>query len=756
MARPMTYLPIETIARADRLRFDGQVEQDVSSLGFMHQAEQDISALGALPSLSLGRPGTSTGSPVAMPSISSPVEDDTSTIHLTRSAPLAVPESEPTAPEPSSYGASPGDVPTGGTVAPAQPSAPATGAGATGATASTPAFGQDERSQKQARVYQAVLGAGRSDEDARILTAVTETEGGLMGAVGDNGQSVGPFQFHERGELPGFAAWLKRQGIATDPRVAANDPDLATRYAATTYLGQAIDRGRALGLSGAELATYVQRTGQRSVAPERTGENYTRLFGQGAPSAPVQAPSPTQRASESRAQSAEQTPQAQAQYAPGSYTPNQINAATSEGLDYETALAVCGPAAAIAFARKTGRNPTMQEAVSLAREAGWTAGAGMAGPASEQRLLQSMGVAARLVDGSPEWQAVAADVQRGNPVIVSTPGHYFVAERYNPADGTFDFGQSVAVLKASGGRTWFKPEELAGLGMGTPRASLFLDSPTSPSPSVVAGSSAPQAQAQPAPDATMYRASLTQPQQEPVPGTGDAVDRTVGMPDEGGYRNPALDVPYDYGAGQPGAPDQRIDPFLQQPSPAPPWDRNGANDPNAMYRQPLGQPSVQGPPVRDDYATNPGDQQSATPAFLPGDGGTAPEPAGQRPYDPDQGPHELPPPDLTPTAAPAPVWTPGQPLPADLGLSPTQGPPAPTHGIPARRGERGAAGPAVAQARLGRGRQYGRLRPGERRPGHPRRRWPIPGGEGSGQRLRPRAGRHHQRPRQQRRLSPAR
>jgi hypothetical protein len=73
---------------------------------------------------------------------------------------------------------------------------------------------------------------------------------------------------------------------------------------------------------------------------------------------------------------------------------------------------------------------------------------------------------------------------------------------------------------------------------------------------------------------------------------------------------------------------------------------------------------------------------SSTQDFLPGDGGTAPEPAGQRPYDPDQGPHELPPPDLTPTAAPAPVWTPGQPLPADLGLSPTQGPPAPTPASP--------------------------------------------------------------------------
>lgn len=177
---------------------------------------------------------------------------------------------------------------------------------------------------------------------------------------------------------------------------------------------------------------------------------------------------------------------AQGQFAAGSYTPNQINAATEAGLDYETALAVCGPAAAIAFARKNGRNPTMQEAVGLAREVGWTVERGMAGPASQQRLLQRMGVAARLTEGTPDWNTVAADVQRGNPVTISTPGHYFVAERYDPESGAFDFGESAAVLKASKGRRWFRPEELASLGMGEARATLFIDNPESPTPSIAA------------------------------------------------------------------------------------------------------------------------------------------------------------------------------------------------------------------------------------------------------------------------------
>lgn len=173
-------------------------------------------------------------------------------------------------------------------------------------------------------------------------------------------------------------------------------------------------------------------------------------------------------------------------YSAGSYTPNQIDAATAEGLDYETALAVCGPAAAIAFARRHGRNPTMAEAVNLAKQVGWTPQQGMAGPASQQRLLQNMGVPARLVEGAPDWRAVAADVQRGNPVTISTPGHYFVAERYDPESGMFDFGESARVLKASGGRRWFRPDELVNLGMGEARASLFIDNPESPTPSIAA------------------------------------------------------------------------------------------------------------------------------------------------------------------------------------------------------------------------------------------------------------------------------
>jgi flagellum-specific peptidoglycan hydrolase FlgJ len=166
-------------------------------------------------------------------------------------------------------------------------------------------------------------------------------------------------------------------------------------------------------------------------------------------------------------------------------TPNQYTA--GQALSKADADAACGPAAAVAFARRNGRNPTLDEAVALAREVGWTPDAGMAGPASQVKLLQKMGIAATLT--GVDEQRIAADVQAGNPVTLDTPGHYFVAEKYDPSTGKFDFGNSAKVLRASGGQSWFTLQEAAQLGMGAFRAAIHMDNPETPSPSVVAGKS---------------------------------------------------------------------------------------------------------------------------------------------------------------------------------------------------------------------------------------------------------------------------
>ena len=151
------------------------------------------------------------------------------------------------------------------------------------------------------------------------------------------------------------------------------------------------------------------------------------------------------------------------------------------------ANAACGPAAAIAFAQRTGRNPTLREATDLAATVGWTPGAGMAGPQSQVALLKKMGVAASM--RAPDEAAMAADVQRGNPVIVDSPGHYFSAEGYDPKTRKFNWGASATDLRASGGNAWWTLDELSNLGMGAARTAIHMDNPETPAPSVVAGKS---------------------------------------------------------------------------------------------------------------------------------------------------------------------------------------------------------------------------------------------------------------------------
>jgi soluble lytic murein transglycosylase-like protein len=152
------------------------------------------------------------------------------------------------------------------------------------------------------------------------------------------------------------------------------------------------------------------------------------------------------------------------------------------GLDDATAYAACGPVAAIAFARAMGRNPTAQEAVALAKQVGWSPGQGMAGPGSEMQLLTSMGVPAHMEQGADPTK-IAADVQNGNPVIISTPGHYFVADGYDPQSGAFHVGSSGTDLKR--GSEWMTLGQMQQV-MGSAQATLYLDRKPGDGPSVAA------------------------------------------------------------------------------------------------------------------------------------------------------------------------------------------------------------------------------------------------------------------------------
>ena len=141
-------------------------------------------------------------------------------------------------------------------------------------------------------------------------------------------------------------------------------------------------------------------------------------------------------------------------------------------LTNQEAYAACGPAAAVRFAQKFGRNPTLREAVDLARTVGWSEGQGMAGLGSEKALMDKMGVPTRQVGA--DWSAIAKEAQTGNPVTISTPGHYFTADGYDPASGRFHVGRSGLDLK--GGSEWMTPGEMQGL-MGGLQGALFADNP---------------------------------------------------------------------------------------------------------------------------------------------------------------------------------------------------------------------------------------------------------------------------------------
>jgi len=139
------------------------------------------------------------------------------------------------------------------------------------------------------------------------------------------------------------------------------------------------------------------------------------------------------------------------------------------------AYAACGPAAAVRFAQLFGRNPTLREATDLASQVGWNVGQGMAGLGSESKLFDEMNIPHRTVGA--DWQALAREAGSGNPVVISTPGHYFTADAYDPNTGAFHVGRSGLDLK--GGSEWMTPDQMEAR-MGRLQGGLAADNPTVP------------------------------------------------------------------------------------------------------------------------------------------------------------------------------------------------------------------------------------------------------------------------------------
>ena len=163
----------------------------------------------------------------------------------------------------------------------------------------------------------------------------------------------------------------------------------------------------------------------------------------------------------------------------------QISQFGDKQLTNDEAYAACGPAAAVRFASMFGRNPSLREATDIARQVGWTSASGMAGIASEKSLMDKLGVATRLVSG-PQWDQFAREAQSGNPVTISTQGHYFFADGYDPQSGAFHVGRSGTDLK--NGAEWMTPQQMTAV-MGPVQGALLADNPQVPAPSLASTSS---------------------------------------------------------------------------------------------------------------------------------------------------------------------------------------------------------------------------------------------------------------------------
>lgn len=343
-----------------------------------------------------------------------------------------------------------------------------------GASYATP--NQSLRDQLLAYIGRSALKAGLGYEGARVAQAIGVTEGGLTGDTGDlsSGGSYGPFQFNAGGQLPQFAAALGLS-LAEAKQVIAANPQTAIDWAMRGYLGNAIKKGLAKGLSGSALATFAQDTGQVSESPERAGANYAALFPTASemPLGVSDGGHPAQTPGVYRARPGEVDP---------NLVPNQFD--PNSGLTPDQAVSACGPAAAVAFAHRWGRNPTLKEAVELAKTVGWDEHGGMNGLANQYALVQKVAeqqgikIPVKMTTGTPDWAAVVHDAMGGNPVTISTPIHYYVVDGYDPTTGKFHLGQSGLARKAINSE-WATSDQITRAD-GSVNGALFIDHPLSP------------------------------------------------------------------------------------------------------------------------------------------------------------------------------------------------------------------------------------------------------------------------------------
>jgi len=150
--------------------------------------------------------------------------------------------------------------------------------------------------------------------------------------------------------------------------------------------------------------------------------------------------------------------------------PYQVNR-TSQfglGLSKSEADAFCGPAAALALAQHYGNNIPVEKVREYAIQGGWSV-KGQAGPQAQVNLLNKLGVPSQMA----AWDEARAQqiIASGTPVTIDTPGHYYIADAYDPAKG-YRVGTSGTDLV--GGGAWMTPAQMRALKVsGAPRTMIW-------------------------------------------------------------------------------------------------------------------------------------------------------------------------------------------------------------------------------------------------------------------------------------------
>jgi hypothetical protein len=475
-----TYLPTGVRDELETLKFSNQSSQDIAALDWEQRSLDDISTFGAdLKLPTLGSQSTApaqafstpespvfeapTPTPISTPrpqSITTPAQMQ----DIWQSGNGGAPDATRTQPQDTSsddLSSTPTQIapvssaPVGGGQAPAGAPSPS------GTPAAMPTGGGDLRTAARSAAL-------RNGVDPAIYERQIDTESQFNpAAVNPNSGARGLAQF-----MPATAQSL---GINPDNPIEALEG--GARYMKQLLSQFGGDYTKALAAYNWGMGNVAKWAGDLASLPGETRQYIQSILTPAPKANPAALPDIPQR---------DVDPQHvvstyKRQYDLSNITPNQFEEGKALGLDPESQAALCGIAGAVALQRAAGQDPsfaqTYQTAQSLKE---WSKDLGMVhGSQGEIALLGAMNVPARLGPLNP--QTIAAEVQAGRPVEINAHGgggHFFVASGVRQGENglEFNFGNSAAILRRSGGQTWFRLDQLAGLGVGTPSEAIYLGS----------------------------------------------------------------------------------------------------------------------------------------------------------------------------------------------------------------------------------------------------------------------------------------